>query len=163
MLGAMVKAMFRLGFFKDYAGMWPVLYITKAPIVTQTDKVLEKQFGLTARQVHVTNIEQLRSTLGRIFIHEETVVIQGQEHIIFKWRPRALPRLVIWDEAQILMNIDSTQSKIAQALNDITELSHGQEANKVIQVFSSATPFMRLTHTKCFAVATRTTMKGIPL
>lgn len=158
MLGAMTKAMFRLKFFEGYNGMWPVLYVTKAPIVIQTEKVLEKQFGLTPRQVHVTNIEQLRSQLGKIFIHEETVVIQGAEHIIFKWRPRALPRLVIWDESQILMNIDSTQSKIAQALNDINEVSHGIEAEKVIQVFSSATPFMRLSHTKCFAVATRTRM-----
>lgn len=161
MLGAMVKAMFRLGFFKDYVGMWPVLYVTKAPIVTQTEKVMENQFGLNGRQVHVTNIEQLRSQLGKIFIAEQTVVVQGQEHIIFKWRPRALPRLVIWDESQILMNIDSTQSKIAQALNDINEVTHGQEANKVIQVFSSATPFMRLAHTKCFAVAARIPMKDM--
>ena len=141
--------------------MWPVLYVTKAPIVEQTEKVLENQFGLTARQVYVTNVEQLRAQMGKIFIAESTVVISGQEHIIFKWRPRALPRLVIWDESQILMNTDSTQSKIAQALNDINEVTHGAEASKVIQVFSSATPFMRLAHTKCFAVATRMTLKDM--
>lgn len=155
MLGAMMAALKRMKFFDDYAGMYPMLYVTKASIVEQTTGVLQSCFGLDDLDVMVTNIEQLRSTIGRVFIQEETVIVQGQEHIVFKWRPRSLPRLIIWDESQILKNIDSTQSRIAQALNDINTVTHGPEADRVVQVFSSATPFMRLVETKCFAVATR--------
>lgn len=155
MLGAMMAYLKRTGFFSDYRGMYPMLYVTKASIVEQTTKVLQDCFGLDDFDVIVINIEQLRAKLGRLYIHEDTVIMQGQEHTVFKWRPRSLPRLVIWDESQILKNIDSTQSRIAQALNDISDLTHGAEADRVVQIFASATPFMRLCETKCFAVATR--------
>lgn len=161
MLGACVAALKRMKFFDDYRGFTPVLYVTKAPIVKQTEDVMIDCFGLDAMTMMVVNIEQLRSTLGKIFIQEQTVVVQGQEHIVFKWKPRGLPRLIIWDEAQVLKNIDSTQSRIAQALNDTTELVHGPEAHRTVQIFASATPFMRLIETKCFAVATHTEMEDV--
>jgi len=161
MLGAVMAAMKRTGYFEDYAGMYPMLYVTKASIVNQTQKVLTECFGLDDLDVMVTNVEQLRAMMGRIFLTEETIIVQGQEHIVFKWRVRPMPRLIVWDEAQILKNIDSTQSRIAQALNDVTELSHGKEANKLRQVFASATPFMRLVETKVFAAATKSEMEGM--
>lgn len=157
-LSAVIAALKRVGYFDDCRSMWPVLYVTKASIVEQTVRVLNDQFGVDEETCMVTNIEQLRAKLGKMFIHEQTCVVSGQEHTIFTWRPRNIPRLVIWDESQILKNVDSTQSRIAQALNDITELSHGVEANKVTQIFSSATPFMRVCEAKCFCVATRAEM-----
>jgi hypothetical protein len=160
MLGATICGLFREGFFADYKSpMWPVLYVTKASIVAQTEDVLYNLFKLDPRKVRVTNIEQLRATMGKIYIKEETVIVQGQEHIIFKWHKMTMPRLVIWDESQVLKNIDSTQSRIAQALNDANEFTHGPEATKTVQIFSSATPFMRLVETKCFAVATRANLE----
>ena len=159
-LSAVIAALKRVGYFDDCRSMWPVLYVTKASIVEQTVRVLSEQFGVDEETCMVTNIEQLRAKLGKMFIHEQTCVVSGQEHTIFTWRPRNIPRLVIWDESQILKNVDSTQSRIAQALNDITELSHGVEANKVTQIFSSATPFMRVCEAKCFCVATRAEMGG---
>lgn len=159
-LSAVIAALKRVGYFDDCRSMWPVLYVTKASIVKQTVRVLNDQFGVDEMTCMVTNIEQLRAKLGKMFIHEQTCVVSGQEHTIFTWRPRNIPRLVIWDESQILKNVDSTQSRIAQALNDITELSHGVEANKVTQIFSSATPFMRVCEAKCFCVATRAEMGG---
>ena len=155
MLGAAVAAMKRMGVFKDYKGAWPVMYVTKASIVEQTSRVLEECFKLTPKDVYVTNVDQLRSKMGNIFITSEGVIVQGQEHTIFKWRPRSLPQLIIWDESQVLKNVDSTQSRIAQALGDINEFTHGVGATKLMQIFSSATPFMRVCEAKVFAVATR--------
>jgi hypothetical protein len=158
MLGAAIAALKRLGYFDDSRAMWPVLYVTKASIVEQTKRVLEQCFGVDDMLCMVTNIEQLRANIGKVFVAEQTVVISGQEHTLFTWRPRNIPRLVIWDESQILKNVDSIQSRIAQALNDVNELTHGKEASKIVQIFSSATPFMRVCEAKCFCVATRAEM-----
>lgn len=128
---------------------WPMVYVTKASIVEQTKRVLKEQFGLcTATECVVINIEQLRAQFGELMVGTETIVQQGEEHIVWKWKPFVHPLIIFWDECQILKNTDSQQSEIAQAFNVIND-------PPTIQIFFSATPFMRVCEAKCFAVATR--------
>lgn len=131
---------------------YPIFYVTKASVVEQTERVL-KQYGLdTVRHIQVTNYDQLRARLGDMFIREETKVRDGEPYIVYHWKKVIHPCIIIWDECQSLMNLDSQQSRIAQAVNDI-------ESEHIYQVFSSASPFVKVSGAKCFAVATRTKHK----
>ncbi len=93
----------------------------------------------------------LRATFGEKFIKWTTKIEHGECTELPVWKKGIHPLLVIWDECHILMNPQSQQSQIAQALNDVED-NYGVP---VYQVFSSATPFMRVSGAKCFAVSTR--------
>jgi len=128
---------------------WPVLYVTRASIVEQTKRVLKEQFNLDiVNGVRVINIEQLRTSLGELMVRAETIVENGEEKLKWVWREGIHPLIVLWDECQALKNLDSQQSQIGQAFNDIKGV-------ETIQVFFSATPYMRICEAKCFTVATR--------
>ena len=128
---------------------WPMVYVTKASIVAQTERVLRDQFGLDiVHDIKVINIEQLRASFGELMVRAESVIEQGEEHIKWKWRPGVHPLIIFWDECQILKNTDSQQSRIAQAFNEIDD-------PPTVQVFFSATPYMRVCEGKCFGVATK--------
>lgn len=127
-------------------GLFPVLYITKSTVVEQTQRVLENLFGLTIDDVFVTNIESLRTQKFQWAIKREVKVENGQEHEIITWRV-CHPAKIYWDECHGLKNEDSIQSRISQAFNDV--------AGDTVQVFFSATPFLRVCECKCFAVATK--------
>jgi hypothetical protein len=125
----------------------PIFYVTKSSVVEQTKKALRDEFGVdVATKVRVVNIEYLRTQIGSNYVKREVQVILGQEHEVFVWNEWMMPCLIVWDECQILAREDSTQSKIAQAVNNVTK--------RVIQIFASATPFSRVAEAKCFAVAT---------
>lgn len=125
---------------------YPILYVTRASIVEQTERVLYGKFGLRpACQVEVTNIDKIRSRYGERFVRERIVVEYGIEHIIYEWIPLISPELIILDEAQGVKNIDSTQSKMFQAYNEL-DGSH--------LVCASATMFTRVIESKVMAVAT---------
>lgn len=130
---------------------WPYLVITKATAVEQTRRV----FTLFPQQletgnINIINIEMLRSSLGEMFIKEETVVISGEAHVAFKWKPIMHPLVAWWDECQVLKNDDSQQATIARDLNNV-EKRYGQP---VYQVSMSATPFSRVSDARHFAVST---------
>ena len=127
---------------------WPYVYVTKASVVEQTQRVLKKYFGLTENEVLVINIDQLRSQFGKRFVKEEITVEDGVESYKWVWRPHVFPIAIIWDECQALKNHWSQQSSIAQAYNDI-------DSEHTYQLFVSATPFVRVSEAKCFVVATR--------
>lgn len=130
---------------------WPIVYVTKASIVEQTKRVLDKQFGIdVVNEVIVINIEQLRANFGDMFIKWETLISEGNESICPIWKPKIHPVLFLWDECHILKNLDSQQSLIAQDVNNIPD----RYDTKVYQVFSSATAGTRVIEFKCFAVAT---------
>jgi len=127
---------------------WAQVYITRASIVEQTERVLEKFFSInTVTGVHVINIEQLRASFGELMVRCETVVEQGEEHIVWKWRPSVHPCVMYIDECQAVKNEDSQQSRIMQAFNDLP--------GETYQIFFSATPFLKVSQAKCFAVSTR--------
>jgi hypothetical protein len=133
-----------LNFFESCISPWPVVYITRASIVEQTHRVMSDRFGLVKEsQCHVINVEQLRSEFGKYFLKSKTVVTKGVEEIVWVWHKIMAPRLIIVDECQLAKNINSTQSQIIQAIADLPNTK---------LLFTSATPFMRLTEAKYFAL-----------
>lgn len=161
-VGELLAQLFRANWFDKFQlSLVKVLYVTKASVVTQSERVL-KEFGLNVSSakalgadVYVTNYDQLRSSLGELMIEDYTEIVKGEPVIKFRWKENVTPILVIWDECHSLMNESSIQSKIAQALNDLEE----PRRSNVVQIFTSATPFGRVCEAKCFAVATRMTYK----
>jgi len=126
---------------------WPIVYVTKASIVQQTERVLQKLFGIDiVNEVKVINIEQLRASFGELMVRTETVVKWGEEEVKWVWRKGVHPLIILWDECQILKNTGSQQSQLAQAFNEINE-------PETIQIYFSATPFLRVCEAKCFAVS----------
>jgi len=127
---------------------WPYVYVTKASVVEQTQRVLKRHFGLTENEVLVINIDQLRSHFGTRFVKPEITVEDCVESCKWIWRPHVFPVVIVWDECQALKNHWSQQSEIAQSYNDIP-------TENTYQLFVSATPFVRVSEAKCFVVASR--------
>jgi len=158
--GALVRRLKDKDFAKNKSfGHVQYLYVTRATIVEQTERVFANYFGLTIRDgVEILNIEQLRSRAGAVWIKEEVVIVQGKEQTIYKWRPMMNPVVILWDECQALKNEDSIQHQIALAFSELQ--------CETYQVFISATPFTRVSEAKCFAVATRkdiSVILGMPI
>lgn len=139
-------------FLKDCISPWPILWITRASIVEQTSRVCRDDFGLCPHtECIVINIEQLRAKFGGYMVEDKTAVISGEEHIIWKWKPRFHPKVFVIDECQLAKNEDSTQSKIIQAISDIED--------EVCILMMSATPWTRVIEAKYFAVNTKMEIK----
>ena len=149
--GQVIRWLTDLKWFKGKTfSPWPVLVVTKASVVEQTKRVLIDLFGLDAiRDVKVTHYDALRSTAGTLMLKEVEQVEDAIMHRKFKWKDGIHPVLFLWDEGQALKNITSQQSKIGQAVNDIT-------TNPWInQIFCSASLITRVAEAKCVAVASR--------
>lgn len=153
-LGSVIKNLLANNILLNCFSPWPIIYVTKASVVEQTKKVLGEEFNIDCvNTVHVINIEMLRSELGSLFVKEEIEIINGSENVIYKWKRQMVPRLIVWDECQILAREQSIQSKIAQDINRVEIRYPGVV---VFQIFSSATPFARVFESRCFACSTRT-------
>lgn len=130
---------------KDCMSPWPIIYVTKASVVTQTRRVLETDFQIDTRnEVTVIGIDQLRARFGEMFVREEMKVIGGEEHIKYIWTPMINPKLIVWDEGHALKNHTSKQHKIALSFSELPN---------VHQLFMSATPATRVSEFKCFVIA----------
>lgn len=126
----------------------PVLYVTKATIIEQTERVFEKYFNLTSMvDIEIINIEQLRSTAGKMWIKEEKYIDKGVEKWRYVWKPKRNPGILLIDESQGTKNRTSTQSQIIYAYNDIPK------ENRCL-VSISATPFVRVCEAQAWAVST---------
>lgn len=125
----------------------PYLYITRASVVTQTERVLARDFSLTIEDTSVINIEQLRSSAGKFWLKRDVIIVEGETQEKWTWKKNIQPAVIIWDECQALKNAGSQQHQIACAINDM-----GKWQPK--QVFVSATPFTKVSEAKCFAVST---------
>lgn len=116
-----------------------ILCVTKPSIVIQTQRVLQGLFR--HRDVWVTSYEQLRSTLGEIFIDWVDKVLENGDVVkwpVFTDAAKQLFGMVIFDECQSLKNEGSIQTRIALSL-----------ANTDIPVLmGSATPYSRPIHTR---------------
>lgn len=151
MIGRLLRYLIDIGWFESSHSPWPAVIVTKVSVVEQTKRVLKNMFGITEEQVHVLNIEQLRSEFGKLMVTEKVLIKDGVECIEYIWRRNIHPKLILFDECQILKNTDTTQSQIAQSFSDIPA--------EVYQVFFSATPFLRVNEAKCFAVSTKKEIK----
>lgn len=154
-IAAVIRRLLDMGFCDGKTfSPWPMLYVTKATIVEQTERVFNNQFGInTSTECRVINIEQLRASLGELMVRCETVVVRGEETLIWKWREQIHPIIFFFDECQILKNEDSQQSQIVQA---ISRINHPH----IHCIFFSATPFLRVVDTKCFVLNARINVRG---
>jgi len=152
-LGKFARQLYDMNYFDGKTmAPWPIVYVTKASVVTQTERVLKKGFGLKVGvEIEVINIEQLRSKFGELMVRDRTIIKDGEPHVVWEWRKNVHPIIIIWDEFHNLKNEWSQQSQIAQAYNEIVELFNIH----CVQIFASATPFVKVSEAKCFAVATR--------
>lgn len=149
-LGAVIRRLLDMNFHVGRTiSPWPYFYITKASVVEQTKRVLENKFNInTVTECMVTNYDQLRATLGEIFLKEKTIVTNGEPHIIWEWRKHINPCVFIIDECHSAKNEDSTQATIINAIANI-------EDPNVVCIFSSATPFARVSESKYFVLNCR--------
>jgi len=150
-LGGVIRELYRRQWpvITESLSMYPVVFVTRASIVEQTERVLRDQFGLKlGTEVDVTNIDQFRCKFGEQFVKEKILRVGDTESVVFEWNPMNAPGLLIIDESHGVKNIESTQSRIFQAFNELDGERHRQ-------IHSSATLFTRVIEAKCFAVATR--------
>ena len=150
-LSGVIRELYRRNWhvITESLSMYPVVFVTRASIVEQTERVLRDQFGLKlGTEVDVTNIDQFRCKFGEQFVKEKILRNGDSESVVFEWNPLNAPGLLIIDESHGVKNIESTQSRIFQAFNELDGERHRQ-------IHSSATLFTRVVEAKCFAVATR--------
>lgn len=128
---------------------WPYFYITRASVVEQTKRVLETQFGIdTISECMVTNYDQLRATLGTLFLEKKTIIESGIPYQTWIWKPYLPPCVFIIDESQAAKNRDSEQAQIIRNISHI-------DSPHVHCVFVSATPFTRVSEAEYFVLNCR--------
>lgn len=144
-IGAVLRRLIDAGWHKkDTMSPWPIIYVTKSQVVTQTQRVLEQEFNIDTRnEVIVIGIDQLRARFGEMFVKETMKVVAGEEVYEFTWTPLINPKLIVWDEGHALKNHTSKQHKIALSFSKLPG---------VVQIFMSATPATRVSEFKCFVI-----------
>lgn len=138
-------------FFDDKTiSPWPVLILTGASVVEKTKRDGEEFFGLKhPADIYVTNFDQLRSSYGKkTMIKTELKIEEGIEHLTYNWLPLLHPCLFIIDECQKAKNEKAQQTQIITSISEI-------KSKQVYTIFSSATPFTRVTEAKAFVLNCR--------
>lgn len=136
---------------------FPILWLTKAPVVVQTARVCEQRFKLhVPNNVFVTSFDGLRNSTGKRMLKDENIVVEGEIRRKFTWYPAIHPYFVIADECQALKN-DSTQSAIVQAFSHLDR--HGQFPVKFLAM--SATPWCSVSEAKSVVVNLNLPMSSV--
>ena len=102
----------KLGY--DLQPIFDVIYVTKASVVQQTQDVLFREFKIPPHRVFVTNYDQLRSTLGGMWIQWTKQLTGNAENWVEipEWLRERKPLMIICDEVQALKNHGSMQHQI---------------------------------------------------
>lgn len=130
-------------------GHVPYLAITRNSVVEQTKEVLKEHFNIDpVIETEVINIEKLRTRAGQLWLEEIHTIQDGEEVVIWKWKPFIQPAVIFLDESQSVKNHGSTQHKILTAYSEIPNAD-------TVQIYISATPGVRVSDFKSFAIATK--------
>lgn len=125
----------------------PYLFISKSTIVEQTGRVMKRRFNIEPNvDMEIINIEQLRSKRGEMWLRREPIIIEGEEHEKFIWKKGMNPCVILFDESQGAKNPDSSQHKFMCAYTEIRK--------NACMISMSASPFVRVSEAKCFAIST---------
>lgn len=147
-LGQLIRFMHDSDLLKGTLSPYPVIYVTKSSVVTQTKDVLVNDFGLSVpKEVFVINYDAMRASFGELFIDKQVIHVHGDPVEIWTWRPVVRPIVMIYDECQALKNDDSKQHKFALSFTNV------DDGSPKIQIFASATPFSRISAAKIQCVA----------
>lgn len=134
----------------------PMLYITKATILTQTHRVFQKYFNLKPNvDVEITNIETLRSTSGQYWLSEEKYIDKGVERWRWRWKPKIQPVPLVVDESQGTKNLRSQQAQAIYAYNNLP-------VDKRCLICVSATHFTRVIEAQAWACSTNADLSTLP-
>jgi hypothetical protein len=146
--GAFFRRLMDMGYHEDKTlSHIPYLFISKATIVEQTGRVMKKRFNIEPNvDMEIINIEQLRSKRGEMWLKREPIIIDGEEHEKFIWKKGMNPCVVGFDESQGAKNPGSSQHKFMCAYTEIRK--------NAVMVSFSASPFVRVSEAKCFAIST---------
>lgn len=145
--GQIMKWLSRMDYERkqNFFGPYPRLYLTFSGVVTQTQRVMNRQFNLrTPNDVIVIGKDALRSKWGKQFIKYEKRIVQGDPVDYWEWIPFITPATILIDESHAMKNENSKQSRIMQALARIGGIDY------IKTVWMSATPFARVCETKAF-------------
>lgn len=145
-VGGIIRRLIDEGFAPKHKSVspWPYVYVTKASIVEQTKRVMKSVFNLTIQDLFTTNIDQLRSTAGELWVNEAIVVKNGEEVYEYQWRNMIKPLLLALDECQVAMNAWTSQSRIIQAFARSKEPGY--------MIWFSASPGTKVNHFKAFVL-----------
>lgn len=131
----------------------PYLVITKSTVVEQQRRVFKKYFNIDpSLETEVTNIETLRCSAGQQWIKTETKISDGEEVTTYLWKKNINPCVLSFDESQGARREGAIQSKIMCAYTRL---------NNSLMISYSATPFLRVSEAKCFAVSTRAPLDSL--
>lgn len=150
--GEVLSELFSTGYFAKSTKPFPVFYLTKSSIIPQTQEVLFQDYKLPADKIFVVNYDQLRATLGGLFLtwqerYSRDLTDKWLEPI---WRKETMPDFIFCDECQALKNEDSLQSKIL--------LEYVKQGGQVIA--ASATPFTRVSEARFCTLAIKPRVEG---
>jgi len=112
-----------------------ILWVTPAGVKNQSARVL-KEYGILNKTL-LLSYGQLRGKDGNMFYKEHTMIVSGQERIIFEWNPAMLPGIVVFDECQGLKNETSIQTMVGRSV-----------PTTVKKLFISATPYTKISEAR---------------
>lgn len=135
-VGDIIQRLFHTNHFIDCKSPFPVIYLTKSSVVPQTREVLFGEFKLPVDKIFITNYDQMRSTLGSIWVgwQEQYSANLQDKWLAPVWNPDYKPQLIVADECQALMNEGTQQSEIM--------IEYPKIGGQVLM--ASATPFARI-------------------
>lgn len=133
--------MIKQGKLDGTACPYKAFWLSPASVVDQTLDVVEEFFPWLQEQVWFTNYEQLLTKAAALYVRWETVIIEGQEHLVPRWNDIVKPKMIVNDESQYLMRPSAQRTKLIDAGRFDYRLD------------ISATPFSRLIEARSFVLA----------
>ncbi len=140
------KALELLGFFNGTKTGWMV--VTFKTAVKQTQRVIKKACLKTSG--YVMGYDALRSSIGEVFLTWHTEIKNGQPSFYTVWDKNFAPRVCLFDENQALKNNGTLREDV---LLGYINLASANPEEKFIPVFTSATPWTRVSEMKLSVIA----------